>query len=174
MIATPSRTLRATALSAAALAVLGLATAADAHQRRARHTHPVAAPMGVKIMANLNGASEVPGPGDSDGMGHFMGTLTPGSGRLCYTLTSSMIGTRTMAHIHTGAAGVAGPPVVTLMANAPAQTCTTITRVLAQNIVSNPDQYYVNIHTADFPNGAVRGQTMKHGAMMMHEGMKMR
>ena len=171
MLKTASPRLRTIALSAAALAVLGLATTVDAHQRRTRHTHAV--PMGVKVMATLNGASEVPGPGDGDGMGHFMATITPGTGRLCYTLTSSMIGTRTMAHIHTGAAGVAGPPVVTLMANAPTQTCMTIARALAQSIVNKPGDFYVNIHTADFPKGAVRGQTMKHGDMM-HDGMKMR
>ena len=170
MTTTASRRFRAVALSAATLAVLGLATSATAHQTRTRHHHP----MGVRIMADLTGATEVPGPGDIDGRGHFMGTVTPGTGRLCYTLTSSMIGTRTMAHIHTGAAGVAGPPVVTLMANAPAQTCMTIARALAQNIVNRPGDYYVNIHTADSPAGAVRGQTMKHGAMMMHDGMKMR
>ena len=158
---TASRRFRTIALSAATLAVLGLATSAAAHQTRARHNHP----MGVKLMADLTGASEVPGPGDVDGRGHFMGSVNPGTGRLCYTLTSSMIGTRTMAHIHTGAAGVAGPPVVTLRANAPVQTCMTIARALAQNIVNRPGDYYVNVHTVDFPAGAVRGQTMKHGGM---------
>ena len=28
-------------------------------------------------------------------------------------------------------------------------------------IVANPAGFYVNIHTADFPGGAVRGQLMK-------------
>jgi len=31
-------------------------------------------------------------------------------------------------------------------------------RPLLRDIKNNPDQYYVNVHTSDFPDGAVRGQ----------------
>lgn len=117
---------------------------------------------GVQLMASLSGAAEVPGPGDSDGAGAFWARLNVGQGRLCYTLTSSNIGTPTMAHIHAGKAGVAGPPVVTLMGNAPTETCMDVDKETAQKIVSGAGDFYVNIHNADFRAGAVRGQLMKH------------
>ncbi len=33
-----------------------------------------------------------------------------------------------------------------------------LSKSLLRNILKNPDQYYVNIHNADFTGGAVRGQ----------------
>ena len=117
---------------------------------------------GVKLMASLTGAAEAPTPGDPDGTGTFTGRLNVGQGQLCYTLTSAKLGTLTMAHIHAGKAGVAGPPVVTLKANAPSETCMVVDKATAQKLVSDPDDYYVNIHTSDHPGGAIRGQLMKH------------
>ena len=125
------------------------------------HAQPMKA-TGVQLMASLSGAAEVPGPGDSDGAGMFMARLNVGQGQLCYTLTSSNLGTLTMAHIHSGKAGVAGPPVVTLMANAPTETCMMVDKDTAQKIVAMAADFYVNIHTADFRAGAIRGQLMKH------------
>lgn len=117
---------------------------------------------GVHLMASLTGSAEVPGPGDADGTGTFMGRLNVGQGKLCYTLTSAKLGTLTMAHIHSGKAGVAGPPVVTLKANSPAETCMAVDKATAQKIVAMAGDYYVNIHTSDFTGGAIRGQLMKH------------
>jgi len=92
----------------------------------------------------------------------FMARLNVGQGQLCYTLTSAKVGTLTMAHIHAGKAGVAGPPVVTLKASAPSETCMALDKATAQKIVAAPGDYYVNVHTADFPSGAIRGQLAKH------------
>ena len=71
------------------------------------------------------------------------------------------------AHIHQGEAGVAGDIVVTL--EAPEEIDGTgiglatgcvpnQPRPLLRDIKNNPDQYYINVHTSDFPGGAVRGQ----------------
>lgn len=140
----------------AATAAIGvIAVASFAHAQPMKAT-------GVPLMASLSGGAEVPGPGDADGTGMFMGRLNVGQGQLCYTLTSSNLGTLTMAHIHSGKAGVAGPPVVTLMANSPTETCMMVDKDAAQKIVAMADDFYVNIHTADFRAGAIRGQLMKH------------
>jgi hypothetical protein len=37
-------------------------------------------------------------------------------------------------------------------------TTTTVERELALDILKNPENYYVNVHTIDFENGAIRGQ----------------
>lgn len=160
--------MKATYLAAAAsIAALTLTSAAGAHTRHHKHHHhhhhamTHAMPAGTKLMASLDGASETPAA-DADGTGMFHASLVPGTGKLCYDVTSKMIGTPTMAHIHAGAAGVAGPPVVTIKASAPMSTCMTIDKALAMKIAQSPEDYYVNVHNAAYPNGAIRGQVMKH------------
>jgi hypothetical protein len=34
----------------------------------------------------------------------------------------------------------------------------TVSREEARDIVKNPENYYVNVHNAEFPGGALRGQ----------------
>lgn len=118
---------------------------------------------GRKLMTALNGAMEAPGPGDTDGTGMFSATVNPGQTKVCYTLTVAKIAPATMAHIHRGAAGVAGPVVVALKAPASGKSmaCAAVTRELAKELVSNPEGFYVNVHNAVYPAGAVRGQLMK-------------
>ena len=117
---------------------------------------------GRKLGASLSGAVEVP-PGDPDGTGMFSGTVNPGQTKVCYTLSVARIATATMAHIHRGAAGVAGPPVVMLMtpASGHSAACAPVTRDLAKELIANPAGFYVNVHNAAYPAGAVRGQLMK-------------
>lgn len=120
---------------------------------------------GRKLTATLTGAAEVPGPGDTNGAGLFEGRVNPGTGRLCYTLSAGNIDEATAAHIHSGAAGVAGPPVVTLEVpdgeDDDVDECQDIDRALAQQLIQNTSGYYVNVHTGDFPDGAIRGQLSK-------------
>lgn len=106
--------------------------------------------------ATLNGAQEVPGPGDADGVG--LGVFTIDGTTLRYSVWTQNFAPATAAHIHIGAPGVAGDPVVTLDVNALANGVATITAALADQIRADPAGYYVNVHTGDFPNGAIRGQ----------------
>jgi len=118
---------------------------------------PVAAVPGEAILtATLSGSAETP-PTGINATGNFTGRVTP-NGQLCYTLTSKTLDTLTMAHIHVGALGVAGPPVVVLTTDAPTETCMAIDKDVAAKLVASPNDYYVNIHTAKFPKGAIRGQ----------------
>ena len=66
------------------------------------------------LKAKLDGAAEIPGPGDNDGSGNVSLTLSAGKDRICYELAVSNIATATAAHIHSGEAGVAGPVLVAL------------------------------------------------------------
>ena len=39
--------------------------------------------------------------------------------------------------------------------------CVDVGRALAKEILKNPADYYVNVHNAEFPGGALRGQLSK-------------
>ena len=102
----------------------------------------------------------MPGPGDADGSGDFLGALSS-SGRMCYQLEAQDTDLITAAHIHEGTAGVAGPvaaPLITPQLGQRANACTQIEAELARRILANPEGFYVNLHNEAFPAGAVRGQ----------------
>src|SRR6266496_4983677 len=120
---------------------------------------------GRKFTTTLTGAAEVP-PGDPDGSGTATITLNYGQGQVCWEITVSGITLpATAAHIHVAPAGVAGPVVVPLSppdASGSSSGCVSgVDPDLIKAIIQNPEQYYVNVHNADFPAGAVRGQLSK-------------
>ncbi len=114
--------------------------------------------------ARLVGTEEVPDPGDPDGTGTATVTFKPASGEICWdvkvsSLTLPSVGT----HIHEGAKDTAGPVVVPFTppdANGVASGCTKPDAALMTRIMQTPENFYVNVHTSDFPAGAVRGQIM--------------
>jgi CHRD domain len=136
-------------VAAVAVAVAGTAGAVQAQGR--------------PLSTTLTGAAEIPGPGDPDGSGTATLTVNPGLGQICYELTVSGIAPATAAHIHVGAAGVAGPVVVPLAppTDGTSSGCAEVSRELALAILKSPSDYYVNVHNAEFPAGAVRGQLSK-------------
>lgn len=119
---------------------------------------------GRPFSTTLTGAAEVPGPGDPDGSGTATITLNHGQGEVCFELVVSGIAPATAAHIHVGPAGVAGPVVVPLAAPTSGTSSGCVTGVdqgLIKAITQNPENYYVNVHNAEFPAGALRGQLGK-------------
>jgi CHRD domain len=157
------RQLAAGALAAAAslTMIAVIPAAADASAAPASHANRV----------KLDGRQEVPGPGDRNGSGTFVYRVR--DGRLCYFLSVRNIRPATMAHIHKGKKGVAGPIVVTLKAPAKGfsrgcvkavrhqnakNAATTLTRSELRAIVKWPHLFYSNVHNKRFPAGAVRGQ----------------
>ena len=109
----------------------------------------------------MTGAAERPGPGDPDGTGTAEFRINAGQMRVCYTLIVSNIGTPTAAHIHRAGPEAPGPVVVPLVppaASGRSHDCATVTRDLAQELIQNPGAFYVNVHTAAFPAGAIRAQ----------------
>jgi hypothetical protein len=144
------------ALGLAALVTLALAGAASAAKL------DVADHGGRPLSTTLTGSAEVPGPGDPDGSGTAAITVNPGQEEACWELhVSDITLPATAAHIHSGAAGVAGDVVVTLTppdAGGFSSGCTTVEREVALDILKNPENYYVNVHTTDFEDGAIRGQ----------------
>ena len=111
----------------------------------------------------MNGASEVPGPGDPDGSGNAHITLNQGQGEVCYKLEVANITLPAIgAHIHEAPEGVAGPVIIPLTApdvNGVSEGCVdNLEKDFVKEIRENPEEYYVNVHTSDHPAGAVRGQ----------------
>lgn len=111
------------------------------------------------FMVGLTGEAEVPGPGDPDGTG--TAALTFGQDSICYTLEVADIEPAAAAHIHEGGPDVAGPVVVPLEevpAEGMSSGCADVDPALIADILEDPSEYYVNVHNAEFPDGAVRGQ----------------
>jgi 5'-nucleotidase len=118
---------------------------------------------GAPRVANMSGNFEVPGPGDPDGTGSATIRLNAGLRQVCWDLTAADITLpASAAHIHRGAVGVAGPVVVTLSppgAGGSSSGCATgVQRSLINEIIDFPERFYVNVHTSDYPAGAIRGQ----------------
>jgi hypothetical protein len=115
------------------------------------------------LRATLTG-SAVPTGGDPDGSGQAYVVVDEAANRICVVLFAQNISESIGAHIHKGRAGEIGPHVVGL--NTPvgtgggelSVTCQAGTGTVLHDIVADPADYYVNVHTTDYPLGAVRGQ----------------
>lgn len=112
----------------------------------------------IYLFADLQGANQT-GGGDRDGYGDMAAAVKLTEGKLCYELSVGKIGAATAAHVHEGKAGVDGPPVVTIAVTGPKnEVCVEADGKLLRKIADDPGDFYVNVHNADFPAGAIRGQ----------------
>ena len=159
--------LRSLALAAfSALALVSAACGDDEGGGEAAGTATTTAPEAtedVTLTAQLSGKEEVPDPGVADGTG--LAEVIIKGNELCYRLAATMAETPTAAHIHTGKAGVAGDVLVNLMpeftkdeGGFAAEKCVTPDAAAIASIEGDPTSFYVNIHTAEHPKGAMRGQ----------------
>lgn len=148
---------RARILAAAtAAATLALGACATVEETLAEET-------AATYDATLTGANEV-GGGDADGYGKAEISITDAFGQVCWDINNVRgLGTITAAHIHSGVAGVNGPPVFTLdKANEGGwKGCKSGAEWKQDRITDNPGAFYVNVHTSEYPNGAIRGQLMR-------------
>jgi hypothetical protein len=115
----------------------------------------------ARLQVTMTGIQEVPGPGDPDGTGTAEIRVNSADGEVCWDLYARQIDPATAAHIHRGAAGVAGPPAITLTtpdAAGRSQGCATVDLAVARALAFQPFDFYVNVHSAPHPAGAIRGQ----------------
>lgn len=113
----------------------------------------------VTLQATLTGDTEVPGPGDPDGSGTAEVVLTPADGSVCFDISVENIAEAQAAHIHSGAAGESGSPVVNFdVATNGLSGCVDADEATIRSISESPSTYYVNVHNEEFGGGAVRGQ----------------
>lgn len=109
----------------------------------------------------LNGANEV-GAGDPDGIG--MGTLKidGATNEIVWDFGANNIYVPIIGfHIHNAPAGMNGPVVV----NFNGMFSGSLTSVVAQDILAKPSDFYLNLHTQEFPGGAIRGQVAQAQAV---------
>lgn len=110
--------------------------------------------------ADLSGATGAQTAGDPDGRGTAVLDVLPGTSELCLTLASSDIAPVTSVHLHAGAVGDSSPELASFTeptAESPA-ACVTVSDQLIQEIRREPANYHVDVHTTEFPDGALRGQ----------------
>lgn len=136
------RMLTAAALAVAAVPALALAGGTS--------MHPL---LGAKLL----GTSEVP---KAAAAGHGIVNLDlKTAGKVCWHFDGvAGIGKPLVAHIHKGSSGKAGPVVVPLGGKYTLKGCIAAPKAVLEGIESHPNSYYVNVHTAKYPNGAIRGQ----------------
>jgi hypothetical protein len=145
-----NRTLAVVASVALAIGALGVPAAANGA--------PPPNPPPVSV-THLSGAAEVPGPGDPDGSGVAIVRWNTDDGTICYKIFVRQIEPATAAHIHIGAEGIAGPVVQGLTAPTDGHSSGCVVNdALADALAADPGNYYVNVHNAEYPAGAVRGQ----------------
>ena len=98
----------------------------------------------------------------ADGTGSATVTLDPDTGEACWELTADGIGAVVQSHIHVGGEGESGDVAVPLDVDGfdgTSEGCVSDQDAATlQAIIDDPAGYYVNLHTADFPGGAIRGQ----------------
>lgn len=118
-----------------------------------------------------DGDQEVPAPnvkaGDPNGRAAWL--VQPEGNRVWFAAAWKKVATPTAAHVHRAPKGKNGPVVVPFFEaknglppgiNGLAGSSPTSPQTV-QRIWNNPKNWYANLHNADFPGGAVRGQLYK-------------
>jgi hypothetical protein len=137
-------------------------TPAETTPEAATPTATPAATAPPVLRVTLAAQNEVPQAGDSEMSGTGTVRLNPASGEVCPDLeiTKPQGTAIRAAHIHRGAAGANGPIVIPFESEADRvnDDCVTADPALVTEVSQQPDGFYVNVHTEQFPNGAIRGQ----------------
>jgi hypothetical protein len=134
-------------------ALVGLATTAAC---------AAGAPAKTKVTtlhATMTGAAEVPA-GDPGGSAKATITLDVDKRKVCWTFTKLRgVSRPNAAHIHQGNQGRAGAIAIPFGGAFSSKGCQTkVDRTVIKQVRIHPGRYYVNIHSAAWPAGAVRGQ----------------
>ncbi|MFE9443264.1 CHRD domain-containing protein [Streptomyces sp. NPDC006602] len=127
---------------------------------------------GTVLAASLRGANEVPvdgGPAVGDKDGAALQFVKVQGDKVSVAVKWRGTGKPTALHLHQGAMGTNGGIKVDftdlLDSNRKGRTVTGTVKVgdaaLLDALTTDPGSFYVNLHTAEFPGGAVRGRLHK-------------
>ena len=122
-----------------------------------------------KFTATMTGLQEAPDPVTTKATGTADITFNDANGKVSGELTfkdlhlvnDDVTPMCTMAHIHSGAVGVPGPPIVTFNCAAGKITFTDLAVPPAQIANLLAGNTYVNIHSGKYGDGEIRGQLLK-------------
>ncbi|MBA2282119.1 MAG: CHRD domain-containing protein [Acidimicrobiia bacterium] len=112
----------------------------------------------VSLSLRLTGDTEVPAPGSA---GIATADLTYDGDQMCLQGSTSDVGPIIGGHVHAAPVGEAGDVVVDFELSTTEDGAFEACEVVGAEggvIVEDPTNYYVNLHTEEFPDGAVRAQ----------------
>jgi hypothetical protein len=114
----------------------------------------------TRLTAELSGAAEVPDHGDPDGSGSATVVVEPGRSQLCYRIEVEGLEEVDGTSVHEGGAGENGAVLLGLdpPLGGSSEGCVTAEPALLEQVERTPEGFYLNIRSADHPDGAVRGQ----------------
>lgn len=108
--------------------------------------------------------------GDVDGTGIAVLRFDPDAGQVCYTIVARDIGAPQEPALGIGSAHIHGPlpaggiaiDLDTVFRSTGTDTyvstgCVAAGRAAIEAVLVNPERYYINVHNAEFPGGAVQG-----------------
>lgn len=119
----------------------------------------------TRYAGELRGTNEVPS-NSSTAVGAYFITIDPAF-NLTWEVNIGALQNATLSHIHTGAAGVNGPVLITFASSASqfqnGRTFGTtniagLDAAVRTAILTNPAGFYVNVHSTQFGGGEIRGQ----------------
>jgi hypothetical protein len=115
---------------------------------------PLAHPV---VVATLSGKNETSN-GEAGATGTARVTMDVEASRVCWKLAYTGTGKPLSAHIQIGGPGKEGPVVIPLGSVFVRKGCEYVPLSTMQKVSAHPSRFYVNIHTRQHLNGAVRGQ----------------
>jgi len=123
-------------------------------------------PQRLQLAVTMTGVQAVPGPGDPAMTGRGQVRVNTRTGELCWDIYARGGTAASAAQIRRGAAGSTGPVAVQLSppdAAGHSQGCATLDAGTVRAMSVQPYNFYVNVDSAAFPNGAARGQLRGDG-----------
>ena len=122
-------------------------------------------PQGDSLRVNMSGDQVMPGPGASNAFGTANLFVDLGNGVLCYRMGYDGISRPTGAHIHRGGPHQSGDHVIDLHPEANGdEGCVGADPTALRNVRDHPEAFYLQLHTAEQPGGALRGQLFRTGS----------
>jgi hypothetical protein len=125
----------------------------------------------VGARAWLSGAEETPPVTTTTASGVAIFAFDPATRQLSYEMATYGV-TATAAHIHRGAVGVAGPVAYPLTTPAAGSSVGAVTLSVSDEALLLSGGLYVNVHSAAYPGGEIRGQIYVTGGghvMLSHD-----
>jgi len=142
---------------------------------------PAGAAFAQTFGAVLTASQEVP-PTATTGFGNATVSFTDAThSNIQVTITVANLGSPiNNFHIHEAAAGVAGSVIINLIGLGGSFVDNTMTGTfpvpaeVAGRMLAHPENFYVNVHTTQFPGGAIRGQLAPVSGTVVHYAADLR